>query len=406
MRFSLLFLFALLLVSATSHAQIFIETGNPNSEKYKQDNNIPNNPPATNSTTTTTTNTTTTTSTITTTTKPDTGKVATSPKTALIKIKQMSPPSIPMKPKKPASTEPASKPASTSAPKPATTTTSKPADNTIAAPAATKPSTANTTPKADNTPEYTGTLSDANDNLPPNAEVGKCYARCFVADKFDFKEEMVVDKPLTHKTQTIPATYKTVYDTVITKASYVRTDEIAAEYETITEDIMVSPATQKWVKGVANAGCLSANPADCQVMCLQQVPAVYKKVARKVVKTPAYKQDITVPAEVKIVARQVVDQPARQEQIEIPATYKKVIRKVLVRKGGYSEWKEILCGDKLTASKIIAIQQALKDKGYDPGPLDDVFGSQTKAALIKYQRDKNLPEGNLNMETLKSLGVE
>lgn len=401
MRFPALLLSAFLMISSFANAQIFIETGNPNLDKYKQDNNIPNTPPATNTNPTPTTTTTTTTSTtITTTTTaatPDTGKMSTSPKTALIKIKQMSPPMYPAKTKKPTSSDPNTKPAATSAP--------KPTDNQVAAPAA-KPAITTTAPKSDNSPEYTGTLSDANDNLPPNAEVGKCYARCFVADKFEFKEEMVVDKPLSYKTQTIPATYKTVYDTVIARASYVRTDEIAAEYETVTEDIMVSPATQKWVKGVANAGCLSANPADCQVMCLQQVPAVYKKVARKVVKTPAYKQDITVPAEVKIVPKQVVDQPARQEQIEIPATYKKVIRKVLVRKGGYSEWKEILCADKLTASKIIAIQQALKDKGYEPGPLDDVFGTQTKAALIKYQQDKGLPEGNLNMETLKSLGVE
>ena len=262
------------------------------------------------------------------------------------------------------------------------------------------------TTKTDNAPEYTGTLSAANDNLPPNAEVGKCYARCFVADKYEFKEEMVVDKPLSYKTHTIPATYKTVFDTVITKPASVKVEEIAAVYETVVEDIMVSPATQKWVKGVADAGCLSANPADCQVLCLQQVPAVYKKVSRKVVKTPAYKQEIPVPAEYKIVSKQVIDQPGRAEQIEIPATYKKAIHKDLVRKGGYSEWKEILCADKLTASKIIAIQKALKANGYDPGALDDVFGAQTKAALIKYQTDKNLPVGNLNLETLKSLGVE
>ena len=217
---------------------------------------------------------------------------------------------------------------------------------------------------------------------------------------------MVVDKPVTYKTQTIPATYKTVFDTLVVRPASIRYEEVPAVYETVEEDIMVSPATQKWVKGVADAGCLSANPADCQVLCLQQVPAVYKKVSRKIVKTPAYRQEIPVAAEFKIVSKQVIDQPARQEQLSIPATYKKAIHKELVRKGGYSEWKEILCADKLTASKIIAIKKALKAHGYDPGALDDVFGAQTKAALVKYQQDKGLPVGNLNMETLKSLGVE
>ena len=54
---------------------------------------------------------------------------------------------------------------------------------------------------------------------------------------------------------------------------------------------------------------------------------------------------------------------------------------------------------------IIQIQKALKAKGYDPGPIDDVFGPLTKTALIQYQKDKGLPVGNLNLETLKSLGV-
>ncbi len=355
-----LLLSASLLISTVSNAQIFIETGNPNADKYKQDNPPATTPAATAPAVSV---------------SKDSSKVVTAPKTPLVKIKQQVPPTPPAK-----------------------TTLAPPTDNTP------KNTPKTTTPPP--APAYIGKLSDANDNLPPNAEVGKCYARCFVADLFEFKEEMVVDKPLSYKTQTIPATYKTVFDTVVVKPSSVRYEEVAAVYETVVEDIMVSPATQKWVKGVADAGCLSANPADCQVLCLQQVPAVYKKVSRKIVKTPAYRQDIPVPAEFKIVSKQVVDQPARQEQLEIPATYKKAIHKELVRKGGYSEWKEILCADKLTASKIIAIQKALKANGYDPGALDDVFGAQTKAALIKYQQDKNLPVGNLNMETLKSLGVE
>jgi hypothetical protein len=253
---------------------------------------------------------------------------------------------------------------------------------------------------------YTGKISDANDNLPPNAEPGKCYARCFIPDQFEFKDEMVIDKALSFKAQTIPAKYKTVFDTVITRNASIRYNEVPAVYETITEDIMVSPATEKWVKSTADAGCLSANPADCQVMCLQQIPAVYKKVTRRVVKAPAYKNEVPVPAEFKIVSRQVVDVPAQQVQIEVPATYKRVVRKELSKKGGYSDWREILCSQNLTLQRILAIQQALKAAGYNPGPLDDVFGSQTKTALVKYQQDKGLPTGNLNMETLRSLGVE
>jgi peptidoglycan hydrolase-like protein with peptidoglycan-binding domain len=82
------------------------------------------------------------------------------------------------------------------------------------------------------------------------------------------------------------------------------------------------------------------------------------------------------------------------------------MKKVVVRQGGLQDWKEVLCSNKLTTEKVIEIQKALKSRGYDPGPLDDVLGPVTRAALVKYQKEKGLPVGNLNIETLKSLGVE
>ena len=77
----------------------------------------------------------------------------------------------------------------------------------------------------------------------------------------------------------------------------------------------------------------------------------------------------------------------------------------MVKKGGFSEWREVLCGDKVTGATVRSIQRALKDRGYEPGPEDDIMGARTKAALTKYQADKGLPVGNLNCETLKSLGL-
>ena len=359
----------------SASAQIFINTGNPNMDKYKQDN--PNAVIWQGEKDTKTVEPAKTTTTTTTVTTPKATVTTPAVKTTTTTVK---------------ATAPAVK---------VTTPTVKTTTAKVAAPAA--PAVVDNNSYTTN---YTGSLSDANNNLPPNAEAGKCYARCFISDQYEFKEEMVVDKPVTYRTQSIPAQYKTVFDTVQTRAASIRYQEVPAVYETVTEDIMVSPATQKWTKSTADAGCLSANPADCQVMCLTEVPAVYKRVAKRVMKSPALKNEIPVPAEFKIVSRQVVDVPAQQVQIEIPATYKKVTRKELVKKGGYSDWREILCSQNLTTQRIVAIQRALKAAGYNPGPLDNVFGAETKAALVKYQTDKNLPVGNLNMETLRALGVE
>ncbi|MBC7975941.1 MAG: peptidoglycan-binding protein [Myxococcales bacterium] len=49
-------------------------------------------------------------------------------------------------------------------------------------------------------------------------------------------------------------------------------------------------------------------------------------------------------------------------------------------------------------------QLALKRLGYDPGPVDDVYGQRTRSALTRFQRAKHLPvSGTLDDETLRLL---
>ncbi|MBV8867547.1 MAG: peptidoglycan-binding protein [Acidobacteriaceae bacterium] len=53
------------------------------------------------------------------------------------------------------------------------------------------------------------------------------------------------------------------------------------------------------------------------------------------------------------------------------------------------------------------VQQALKDKGVDPGPVDGIDGPQTRAALKKYQTQQNLTaDGRIGPKTMDSLGVK
>jgi len=57
-------------------------------------------------------------------------------------------------------------------------------------------------------------------------------------------------------------------------------------------------------------------------------------------------------------------------------------------------------------NNIKKVQEALRDKGYDPGPIDGVMGSQTRKAISQYQKSENLPvTGHLDGETAGKLGV-
>lgn len=292
---------------------------------------------------------------------------------------------------------------------------------------------------------------DATSDLPPNPEYGKCYAKCKTADvyetvterilvkeessriltepaQFETASERMLVKEASTKIEVVPATYETVTEQIMTQPPSKRYKEVPAKYETVTERILVSPESGRWVKKRVDRTCLSANPEDCMVQCWEKVPAQYKTVSKRVLSQPATTQEIEIPAKYKTVTRKVVKTPATTRVVEIPAEYKnisktvmsapattrtevipaeykEVTKRVLVSQGSFGGWEEILCRTDATAGKIRSVQQALKDKGYDPGPIDGVLGSQTKAALQKYQGDNGLPVGNLNIKTLESLGV-
>jgi hypothetical protein len=55
---------------------------------------------------------------------------------------------------------------------------------------------------------------------------------------------------------------------------------------------------------------------------------------------------------------------------------------------------------------IKKVQETLRDKGFDPGPIDGVMGSQTRKAISQYQKSENLPvTGHLDADTAGKLGV-
>jgi peptidoglycan hydrolase-like protein with peptidoglycan-binding domain len=57
-------------------------------------------------------------------------------------------------------------------------------------------------------------------------------------------------------------------------------------------------------------------------------------------------------------------------------------------------------------NNIKKVQKTLRDKGYDPGPIDGVMGSRTRKAISQYQKSENLPvTGHLDTQTAGRLGV-
>jgi hypothetical protein len=55
---------------------------------------------------------------------------------------------------------------------------------------------------------------------------------------------------------------------------------------------------------------------------------------------------------------------------------------------------------------VVNVQVALRDWGYDPGPIDGVLGSRTRAALSAFQADNGLlVTSTVDRPTLRTLGL-
>lgn len=224
--------------------------------------------------------------------------------------------------------------------------------------------------------------------LPDNADPGKCYIKCITPDEFKEVTETVVVKPSYKVLKTVPAKYKTVEEKVLVKEASKRLVYVPAVYETVeveyqskadgsnlkvipatfgsdSKDFETYPKVGRWEYKVLD-DCPSANKEDCMVACFVEYPAQnrtvsittlasdattttvpiegYKKTYKKrVVKEPARVDEVEIPAEYAIIKKQVVDVPAQVIEEVVPEVSETVTRTVLVKKGGITVWEEVDC---------------------------------------------------------------
>ena len=187
------------------------------------------------------------------------------------------------------------------------------------------------------------------------------------------------------------------------------TEEVPAKYTTRKYKRLVSPATtnstdvpaeytnRKYQKLVNDATTTST-----------EVAAQYKTRSYEKLASDANATSADTDANYTTRSYQRLVSPASTNVITVPAEYKSVSRRQLVKKGGFSEWREVVCDADITSDLVRRVQSALMSRGFDVGTAgaDNVMGAATKAALVKFQKENNLPVGQLDLETLKVLGVK
>jgi len=72
----------------------------------------------------------------------------------------------------------------------------------------------------------------------------------------------------------------------------------------------------------------------------------------------------------------------------------------------FTEWREIVCGGEISSRLVQQVADQLSNNGFQVNGVHEVMSSDVKAAMIEYQRVKGLPIGQLDFQTLESLGID
>jgi len=175
-----------------------------------------------------------------------------------------------------------------------------------------------------------------------SATPGSCYKEYFTSEKFKVVEEDIVVQKESQKIEIIPAKYEMVEKSIEVSPASKKTVEIPATYEYKEDKVLVEKAKTVWKKGANPAQKLSG--ATGEIMCLVKVPAKYKIIKKRVVKTPASIKVIDIPAVTKIIKIKKLVAKSEVKKTIIPAVHKKIEKRVLEHKSEFV-WHKV--GDKI-----------------------------------------------------------
>lgn len=151
------------------------------------------------------------------------------------------------------------------------------------------------------------------------AEPGMCFHEHYRPAQYKTTPRQVETASQSYRIETVPAEYHWVEKEVLVKEASTEIREIPAEYATESETVVDVPAHTIWKKGTGPIQRIDEGTGE--IMCLVDVPATYKSISKRVLKSPGRTQEMEIPAEYKTLKVKELVSEAREERIEIPAKF-------------------------------------------------------------------------------------
>lgn len=224
-----------------------------------------------------------------------------------------------------------------------------------------------------------------------------------VPAKYKTVSKRIIKTKATTKVVEIPAEYSTVSVRKLLAAPQEVRTKIPEEFTSVNKTVKVSDENFSWQSAKAKKDAASALTGS--KICLKEIPAKFKTLSKRIVKSPATTKTLVLPAEYKFVKVRKLVTPPQENRISIPAKHQTVTKRIKTGEERL-EWKRVLCQTNMTKEVISGIQSALMKRGFNPGPIDGKIGSGTLRAVDAYQQKNSMERGGLTIDTIKSLGVK
>ncbi|AEH89292.1 hypothetical protein [Mesorhizobium opportunistum] len=170
--------------------------------------------------------------------------------------------------------------------------------------------------------------------ISPTAAGGRaveCYEPVRSPAVYDTVYEDVMVSPPGQQVDYDPPIYGTRERVVMTVPAQVSYEVVPAVTRTVYHTVQVDDGGYSWEWRVIHGR---------RVLCKVRHQARYERVAETVVVQPERTRRIVIPAQYDRIAEEVLVRPEQRRVIDIPASYQTVARRVLVREGS-SGWRRV-----------------------------------------------------------------
>ena len=191
-----------------------------------------------------------------------------------------------------------------------------------------------------------------------SATPGMCFHEHFIAAQYQNVTERVLVSEASSRIETQDAQYEWVEESVLVAAESKRYENVPAVYRTETEKVLDKPAHTIWKKGTGPIQRI--DEATGEIMCLVEVPATYKTISKQVLESAATTREIAIPAKYETVKVRKLVTAAQESSIEIPPVYNDVNKSELIADAEFV-WHEVsdttLSKESRTGAKICLVSE-------------------------------------------------